>query len=193
MVVDSGGTSGGELEGRFEEFAQRAERENVGDAVCHFDPTGVELLKVMLMVPDAVRADALFIHEESPRLDVCDLREPAHGDAEQRTHAVFDHHAGMNALRQRGEDGEVQFGRCDLGEVARVGKEIPCALHAGAEDLRGVENVDHGAGESASGKPGDDVLRQPVSRLCPTGQPSRSWRRGFRFVHGADQSRGVPR
>ena len=97
----------------------------------------------MLVVPDAVGADALLIHEKFPRLDVGDFREPADGEAEQRPHAVLDHHPGMDALGQVGEDRKIQFGRRDPRQIARVGKKVPRALQARAQDLRGLQCSNH--------------------------------------------------
>ena len=48
------------------EVARRTEGQVAGDSVGHLGPPAVELLKVMLEVPDAAGSDALLIHEIFP-------------------------------------------------------------------------------------------------------------------------------
>ena len=59
------------------EIAEWSERQHVSHPVGHFDSAAVERLEVMLVVPDAIWADALLIHEEFPLLHMRDLGEPA--------------------------------------------------------------------------------------------------------------------
>lgn len=76
---------------RFDDVAKRAEWQDVVNDVCRFCVRGIDRFKPMFVVPDAIRADALFIDEIPKRIDVCDLRQPTERHPEERTYAVLNH------------------------------------------------------------------------------------------------------
>ena len=55
--------------------AERAEREHVSNQIVHFRSAIPESAQPMFMVPDAVRADPLFIDETMRRIHPNDLRQ----------------------------------------------------------------------------------------------------------------------
>ena len=95
----------------------------------------------MLVMPDAIRPDPLLIHEKAERLHVRDLRHPAQRQRQQRPHAILDHQARVHPLRQLRKHAEIERRRGDLGEIARIGKEVPGALQRGWDDLGGLQDV----------------------------------------------------
>lgn len=87
--------SRGDEEG-MDNFSQWAEWELVGDLVLHGDRAVTGIGKVMLVVPDAVGADALLIDKIVWLMHLGDLREPCERDAKQRPDPVLDHQTWMH-------------------------------------------------------------------------------------------------
>ena len=123
------------------EIAQPAERQNVMHHVADFRPPVLALGEKMLVMPDRVRPHTLFIHETVRRFDVRDFREPCDRHAEQRAHAVFDHHASVNRGRQIAQHAEIQGGRRELREIPRIGKKRPADLAGGGDNLGAAQDV----------------------------------------------------
>jgi len=65
-----------------------------------------------------------------------------HRAPEQRTNAIFDHHAGIDLGGQLSDDLEIKLRRGDPRQIAWVGKEGPALLDTRGNDLRGPENMD---------------------------------------------------
>ena len=95
-------------EKRANQFPERAEREDVVNAIAHLGAPAFQRAKSVLVIPQRVRPDALLIHKMPRLLDVRDFHEPGERDAEKRAHAILDHHAGMHLRRQlhRAQKGE---------------------------------------------------------------------------------------
>jgi hypothetical protein len=95
----------------------------LGDAALDFKFSGARGADPVLMVPESVGAEALFVDEIGFGFDARDFREPGDRDVGNWTPAVFDHEAGMDPFGQVGRDDlESQRFRRDPAEVLRVGK-----------------------------------------------------------------------
>ena len=79
------------------DFTENPKRNNVGDDVDELDVAVAEIFEVVLVMPDFVRPDPLFIDEKPSLFDVRDFREPARWNTEQRTHPIFDHQPRINS------------------------------------------------------------------------------------------------
>lgn len=91
--------------------------------------------EVVLMMPKAIRAEALFIHKKMRRVDVRDLRDPIECNPAPRPNLIGDDHAGIHFFGQIGSNSEIQPRGRNLGEIVRVGKKIPRARQGNGQVL----------------------------------------------------------
>ena len=99
-----------------------------GPAVGHFG-------ELVFVVPERVGADPLIVHKVMRPAHVGDLGEPGHRNSQQRPHAVFDHHALRDFVRELAQNLETQIRRRDFREIAGVGKKLPALGDAGGNHL----------------------------------------------------------
>lgn len=113
------------------------------DAVGHGDGSFGERGEDVLVMPEAVGAEALFVHEVIRLADGGDFGEPGELDAEERADTVFDHQALVHFFREAADDLEIELRRRDAGEVARVGEKGPAVVRGGVDGLCLLEKMDH--------------------------------------------------
>ena len=110
------------------------------DFVEHIDSAVFAGSENVAVMPEAVGADALFVDEHFPRLDVGQLREPREPNKRGDADGVQDDLASEDGqLHRLGT--EAHFRRSDLVEVVGIGKEIPGVFYRGVEALLAAEGV----------------------------------------------------
>ncbi len=72
-------------------------------AVTNNDTSIRGLLKLVLMMPDRVWSNALFINKIVRSTHTADLRQPSHLNTKQWTDTVFDHQTSVCDLEMAGE------------------------------------------------------------------------------------------
>jgi len=107
-----------------EPLAQEAERQLVIDDIDHFHSAGYFPEK-MLVVPDPVRADSLFVYEILPFPDMGDLGDPGNRDPQKRSDGVGYEKAGVHFWGNFRAKVESHIRRCNDREIAGRGKKFP--------------------------------------------------------------------
>ena len=79
------------------DFAEDAERQGVVKGVLHQHPA-VLFGEPVHMVPESIGSESLLINKVRALSRLSDLRDPAHGNVEQRTNFVDDDLTGKRAL-----------------------------------------------------------------------------------------------
>jgi len=96
---------------------------STGQAVMHliavFD-AAVHRRQPMLVMPEAVGAVALFVHEKMGCRHMGDFRHPGNRDAGHGPDPVSDDQPGIDRFGQGGRNRKVQPGRCDQAQVGRI-------------------------------------------------------------------------
>ncbi len=118
-----------------------AERQSIMHDIRHLHAAG-DFAEAVLMVPEAVRAEALFIHKKMRRGHVHDLRYPIKRNAAPRPHLVGDDQTGIHSFRKLGGDSEVQPSGCDVCKVFGIGEEVPCLRQRDGQVLLCAEMIE---------------------------------------------------
>lgn len=69
--------------------------------VLNFDAT-IDFPEVVLMMPEPVWAESLFVNEKTRFINMCDFGHPIYGDAQQRSYPVRYYHAGIHSADRSG-------------------------------------------------------------------------------------------
>lgn len=94
------------------------------------------------MMPQAIRADALFIDEELRLSHLRDFGQPRHRNSEHRRDRVADHEPGIDLVWQLGVNLKAQRRRRDLAEICRIREKAPAIRERLPHDLATAKSVD---------------------------------------------------
>lgn len=122
------------------ELAQQAEWQSVGHRVDHARLSAV-FHEAVFVVPETIRADALFIDEEGFLLQMGDLGEPGGLHARDERQPVFDQLTGLHGRFPAENDLELHIGRCHGVQVGRCGEEIPHLIQLSRDELLSLQPV----------------------------------------------------
>lgn len=122
--------------------AEEAQWHCVIDDVGH-DHVIAFVFEEMLVMPEGVGAEALFIDKEMQVFAMRDLGGPSKRHERRRLDAVVDNHTCVHLLATHiGEDAELHVIGGDFVEVFRTGEKIPGFIDCRVEDSLSFECVD---------------------------------------------------
>lgn len=129
------------------EIAQRPKRDRIMDEIGHLDAP-LYFPKMMLMMPQAVRALALLVDEVMPLFDLRDLREPARAEPGQWPEFIFEELSGIDAIPpRRRKDHKLHAGRGYPGQISGVHEKGPHFLQGSGDELYPMYDL-NGHGQS---------------------------------------------
>lgn len=122
--------------------AKDAEGKGVINGILH-KHAAVLFYETVLVMPESVRAEALFIHEEIRLPHMRYFRNPRHREARQRADCIGYDLSRIHRLRFAAGDAEIKPRWSDAAEVGWVCEVFPCLIHTDGQRLRAGKSMKH--------------------------------------------------
>ncbi len=120
------------------QVAKKTEGDGVMYLVGHLYPAGY-IPEMMLMMPKAVGAAALFIGKRMSRLYLGDLGKPTRSHPTQGPKLIFDELPGENSIPFRGrKNDKFHLGWRDDGKIGWIGEKRPDFIEGSRDELDAV-------------------------------------------------------
>ena len=122
-------------------FAQRSKRHDIVDPV-HETDAALDLGYFVVVIPELVGPDELFVDERMSLADVLQLTEPSLFSEDRNPNAILDQQAVIHRLGDIGDDLEAHIRWRDGIEIRWRADEVPGSGQVGRNNLLAVECVD---------------------------------------------------